>query len=687
MKKIVIIFLAAILFLGIGIYYYKAKIAKLEIESIIPANPVLYLHVRDIEKRLDKFKTTKLWRNINNIDVEYLMKKSGVAEDKIEQYRKFNSEFSKFASGLLLEKFFGQEIAVAVYPIAGNITGFNSEAMRDIASNIILVTRVKPEAEFIDFIRKIYGKFDKQTVTKYEKYQKHEITIIEIKDNFNIAYVKIKDLLVIGLGKRGVSDCLDVLNRLKTPISQDKDFISTIEQLPKPAETLAYVNLKALLPGMKNLAVSSLKSDNKNLQSSASALRNFSKLEGFKTLGFASVAGKIPKSKFIFTFDKNKLDPLLIKTYSVKPQLNNTINFVPKGIIGYQWACFDPKGYWESLKKEMPGQYPGSPAMPSPAQVIDGIQNTLGVDIEGGIIPALGNEAGGLLSDINLSGPFPIPELVFFIKVNNKGAIEAVLNSLIAKGNLQTRSENYQNKNISYILLPFGASLQPAYCFLDNYLLISTSNKLLQDCIDASKDKAKSLLANTDFQAINLGLTDKGNSLFFLKPDLLFDKMKKIGEWFIGWASIMSANADAYQKQMQENLNLAEKQIQDEESKLKNLKDKQQMLKEEIDNIKGQDLRVTDKESELSKTEAQIRAKQDNVDFARKELEKREEEFKKTNEYLAKRRIDPSLVKLYLDEAAYPILEGLESFKAFGSITIFKENAIETLSYSITLED
>lgn len=51
-------------------------------------------------------------------------------------------------------------------------------------------------------------------------------------------------------------------------------------------------------------------------------------------------------------------------------------------------------------------------------------------------------------------------------------------------------------------------------------------------------------------------------------------------------------------------------------------------------------------------------------------------------EDLAKRKIDPSLVKFYLDEAVYPILDGLKTIKAMGSVTIFKENSIEVTSYS-----
>ena len=49
-------------------------------------------------------------------------------------------------------------------------------------------------------------------------------------------------------------------------------------------------------------------------------------------------------------------------------------------------------------------------------------------------------------------------------------------------------------------------------------------------------------------------------------------------------------------------------------------------------------------------------------------------------------KMDFALIKLYLDEVFYPILDGLMRGKATGSKTIFSENMLETQSFTKTEE-
>lgn len=682
MKKIITLVLTiAVLVLGIGIYFYQTKIAKLAIESILPANPLVYIHISDIEKNLNKLKKTKLWHNIANIDIEKLMIKSGAAQEQIEQYRKVNSEFSHFVSELLLDKFFGQEVALAVYSVS--FDGFSPQAMSDMASGVVLVTRINSDAEFIEFISRIYGKFNKKVVTKSEKYQSREITTIELNNNVNIVYVKIKDLLVMGLGNKTVYSCLDVLEKAKPSLCQDKDYGSIVAALPKPATSMGYINLTMLFSGIRQLNSMNSNNDAKVSDYKVNALEQFDQLAAFKRLGFASMAGEVTKGKLIVTFDKKALDPILAKNYSLAPRTNSSLNFIPKDIIAYQWMCFDPKISWDSLTQQMK-QAPAAQNSPkiSAGEIIKGIETGLGVDLEKDLIPALGNEVGGFLYNIDLGGPIPIPQLAIFVKINNKTVVENIINNFIEKNNFQMRSEDYKNKNIKYILSPFGTSLQPAYCIFDNYLLISVNNKLLEGCIDAYGDKNKSLSADADFQAVNFGLADKSNSTFFIKTDLLFERLKGVGDWILGWTSLASTSAEAMQRETGQYLDNLKNDLQNNEIELRGLVAEAEVLRQEIKSFQSKGVSNTDKESQLANLELKIKNREENIRLSKKELEEKEQNFEKTREDLVKRKARLSLVKIFLDEAVYPILDGLKTIKAMSSVTIFKENSIEVISHS-----
>ena len=610
------------------------------------------------------------------------MNESGAAKEQIGQYRKVTSELSNFFSDLLLGKFFGQEIALAVYPAQIDSNKFNPQAIQAMASNVILVTRIKTDAEFIEFITKIYNKFKRKATVKSEKYQGYEVATIELNDNVNIVYTKIKDLLVISLGNKAVYSCLDVFAKRKPCIYQDKDYSSTITYLAKPATSLGYVNLETFFSGMRQLAAKNFNRYQKDSSYKTDTLSKLSQLAAFRTLGFSSVADKVVKSKLVMVFDKNKLDPILAKTYSQPSQINSTLSFIPQEVIAYQWMCFDPKTYWDSLAAQMSQAAAAKPAGPSFAEIVAGIEKGLGINLEKELIPALDNEAGVFLHDIDLSGPIPIPKLVIFAKIKNKAVIGNMFNNLIEKNSLQLRSQDYKNSNIKYILSPFGTNLQPAYSIIDNYLLISVNNKIIESCIDAYRDKNKSLLEDADFKSVNFGLSGKNNSILFIKTNLLFDRLKSLGNWVVGWVSLMSANALAAQKETETYLNNAKESLQNKGTELKNLQVKTELLRDEINNLKNQGVSDADKISKLASLEIEVKKREENIEFSRKELGEKEQQFKKSQEEFTKRQKNFSLIKIYLNEVAYPILDGLKIINAIGSATVFKENAIEVNSYS-----
>ena len=680
MKKIAIAVFAVLLVLVGAFFYYQAKTAKLAIEDVLPADAAVYARVSNLEKNLNELKQTKLWRNIKNIDIEKVMKKSGASSDDVKQYREFTENMSSFVSGILLNKFFGQEVAVAVYPVKLNPDNF-SKAFLEAASGIVVVTRISSDAQFIELVTKVYQKLDKKIVVTSEKYEGKEITIIKVNDNVNIAYTKIKDLLVISLDKKTIFASLDTYAKRKPSLGQDGSYLSTTAQLPKQPESITYANFKMLISGMQQL--NELASANSK-EPNRYEIQGLEKFTGFEGIGIASVGGKIAKNKMVVTFNKNLMDPTLAKTYSLKPVVNSSIHFIPKNIIGYQWTCFDPELYWESFKNDAPqtkSYAKGDMPPVSSSEVIKGIESALGVSIEKDIVPVLGNESGALLSDINLNGPVPIPELVIFVKVKDKEAVKNIFSKALQKNNIPVEEEEYQGKKIKYIPSPLGVSLQPAYCLVDDYLLISTSNNLIKACLDAYGDKANSLLANVDFESFKLNFNEKNISIFFLDANLLLERLKGVGDWTVGWVSLLHSRRVAFMKEAEKELNDFKAAIQDDEAQLKVLKAKQESMKAEANTPKGQSSSDIAKNTELVELENQIKAKEENLILDKDELEEKEIRFDGMVKKNVQQDIDPGLVKFYLDEVVYPIMDGLKIIKATASVTNFKENTVETVSY------
>jgi len=680
MKKIIPIILVVALALGIGTYY-KIKTAKVTIDKIVPEKAVFYMRISDIDKQLEEFRAMRLWWNVRDIRTELLLRESGLPVEQIAQYNAAKAEFLRFVEELELDKFFAEEIAVAVYP--SEVSVFDApEALLDIASSIIFISRIDPEAEFSDLILKLCKKFNYQPLLKDQKYKEHELSIVELTDKVELAYAKIEDFLIIGLGRKPVHVCLDVINQDVPSLSKDKDYRLTRRKLSKTTQGITYINLELLLSSLKDLAEEAYERGQIPIDQKNEIMENFAKTAGFKTVGLASFAGENSKSKTVFTFDKAKMDPAVVKMYSIKPQKNETIDFVPRDVIAYQWTnWFDLELSWDNLQQEISKRPKAVSEGPDPADLIKGMEELLGVSIKEDIIPAVGGESGGFLADVNLEGPFPIPEILFFLKLKDKDTIDKAIDSLMSKSNLMAQSEQHRDISIKYVALPFGTSLQPAYCFLNDYLLISNKRDLLKESIDISNSKSVSLRDNKKFQDINFGLTDENNAVVFLETDVLLDKARQICEWGLSWVDLTAASLEASRKSAEEYLDKMMIEIKVKEEELWILENKLESLEGEIKSRRIQGLDVSSQQKRLAGLKTKVSEKKEEISLAKEELEEKEKSLQSMLSAGGAKGLDPELARLYLNELAYPILDGLKIIKAMGSRSFLSEDTFTTESF------
>ena len=672
MKKPVIIVSVLALVLAAGIIY-KLTITKLPVDKVLPGGAIAYIQISDVEKQINEFKNTRLWKNIRKIDIEMLMEKSGAGKNAIEGYQDAKKWLSSASGGSVISEFFGKEIALVVYP--GNIKEISTGAIQEAASNIILVTRIGPEADFIEFVSKLINGAGKKADISEETYKGKKITIIKINGNADVAYTKIKDLLVIGMGKKAASSCIDVINKDKPSLSQDKDYIATMSKLPKNARVVVYSNIELLVSLLRQPAAAN--------QRIGKTLGLYS---GFKTMGYASFAGNIEKSKTVFLYDKAKMIPLYAKMYSLTPRKNETIKFAPENVISYQWGTFDMKSYWEYFRSEMErqsGQAGQAGKVPSLKDIISGLEGKLGMSIDNELVPALGDEAAFILMDINVEGLFPMPEFVACFKVKNKATIEKALDSLLKGGNIPLQAEGYKGVDLKYIALPFGANLQPSYCYIGDYLLVSLGRKSVKESIDTSKGDSKSLLENEDFKAVNHGLTGECNSVYFLKADVLMQRAKNICEWLYGWMELAEKQAEKYKETAKGKSDAFAAGIARDEADLEKSKTSLRSFEEEIGVLKAQGADTAAKQAELDNLKEDIEWKQKMFDENKKSLEQLRAS---ANREPPEKKIALPLIKLYLDELVYPVLDGLQTVKAVSSKSVFGKDMLSIESYYKVVE-
>ena len=674
MKKPVIIVSVLALVLAAGIIY-QLTMAPLPVDKILPGGAIAYIRVSDVEKQVNDFKATRLWKNIKKIDIEMLMEKSGATKKNIEGYQDTKKWFSSAFGGSVMSELFGKEIALVVYP--GDIKEATPAAIREAASNIFLVTRVKPEADFIEFVSKIINKAGKKADVSEETYKGRKITIIKISSNVDVAYTKINDLLVVGIGKKAASSCIDVINRDKPSLSQDKDYAATMSKFPKNASVAAYINVGSFVSAVKQPVAA-------NPQLSKAFDKMLGLYSGFKTMGYTSFA-ETNELRTAFFYDKAKMIPLYSKFYSIPPRKNETFKFAPENVISYQWGTFDFKSYWEYMMSEMEhptvqaGQADSSALMKG---LITALETKIGMSIDNELAPAIGDEAAFIFKDINVEGLFPMPEFVVCLKVKNKATVEKAMDSLLKGGEVSFKSEGYKGVDVKYIALPFGLDLQPSYCYVGDYLLVSLGRKSIKESIDTSKGDSKSILDNGDFKAVDHGLTGECNSVSFLKVDVLMQRAKSVCEWLYGWMGIMEKQAEKHKEMAKARSETLAAAIAKDEASLEESKTAFILLEKQIEDLKAQAADTSAKQAESDNMKTEIMQKGNALIKEKKDLEQMQAA---ANREPAK-KTDLPLVKLYLDNLVYPVLDGFQSLKAVGGKATFGDNMGHSETFSKVME-
>lgn len=672
-KKNVILLSILLVAIGIGIYYYQVKFVKLPIEKVAPAQPLFYLHIYDVGERIKEIKSTKLWQNIKKIDIEELLKRSKFSQKQIEQYRKFKINLSNFLSTLFLDKFFGEEIAFAVYSFPTKKTDSENKSFLSLA----VITRVKPGAEFLEFIYKL-GKGNLKV--SYEKYKGRKITLVKFPHRFNFAYTKIRDLIIISPDKKILYSFWDAFLKEKTALSFDENFLFLRKELFASSYLLGYWDMDKLASVIKEkitaIFPNELKSD---VMSNIDANEILKSWKGIEKGGFALTGeNNLCKGRVVYFFNKNLLPPYYADIYTTKPEKNYTLRFIPQKVISYGWInWFDLKSlgkyFLQELRKAQEKEGVSFKKIILPQEIEEIIESISGVRVED-INKVIGKEAGGYLYDIDTENIFPIFKFLFFIEVKKKDIVEEIINNWAKRAGFTFSSNNYEGFKIRYFHFS-PLDLKICWCFVDRFILISLSSGLIEKSIDVYKKKATSLEDNSLFRKIKFQLSDENNMVGFLNTKVFLQKIKELCDWWVNWVSFLRLGIKTQKIALLSQIEQIKKDMEEINLKIRELNKRYQSLRKEIEKLKTQEESISLKEEELKKLDEERKKEEERKRKMLEELREKEKILKEI-ELSFWDKLDLSLVKFYLTEVIYPLIDGLKEIKAEFSGTVFKEKII-----------
>jgi hypothetical protein len=660
---------------------------KFELESFLPANPLLYVRMTNVKENWDKFEVTPIWQTLKEIDFDKFR-----ANPKGEDSKAPENSFQAKLKEMMLEKFLGQEFAFAFYGDNINVKEFAVENPNDVVgllnkllSNFFFVTHLAPEAKAIEVVTKW---LDKGTLARFTTntvdYKGETITVMTTDNpNESFAYVRFDDKLVVTLTQEAAQRSVDIYKKEEVALTEDKGLLKGHKSgLPGHSvmtffSTMNFVNqFKGQLDDF--IAVSQERGANTEQieQIKAQFDRTMSNMQGFESFVLTADWDKVSQIKFDIHYDADELTPMLAKYYKSCVGKNDSLKFVPERILAYQWgACMGLDYYWQQLQEEL-AIYPEADAQQVRQRIAE-FEQGAGLSIENDIIPAFGSQFGAYLDQIQLGGFFPIPKFVLFLEVGDKSKMDSLLSKLSANPAMVLQEKNYQNINIKYIVLPIGDALQPSYAYVDKYLFIATHHRLIQDALDAWKGEKYALTETDSFKAVDFSLQDNSSGIQFMQVDEFIDVLKDIVEWANNMTMSTMQQQQAFRGGSEQRLTEAKEEVSSLQSEVNEKTLQLDSLKSEIEALTVGSPESIAKQSEFDQLQDELYELEGALDDAILE----EEELAAIVEDFNKPGLDPQKRTQAMKEIVFPILESLKSIESVSGKSIIKDSVIETRTY------
>lgn len=559
MKKIIGIGVGVLLLACVAFFFFSQHSrGKISIESVLPAQPVFYLRTTNLSSRIEKFTTTKFFRDFKSMDYKKFAGAMSVGPQAFDEAEKNLANVFSLENQKILKALFGQEFSLAVYS-DDNLKDLQAKTPQEIqkvitqlAGNIFVATRVSSDFAATEIVLKFLGQFNKDFKTDTMRYNGKEINLISNKDSsLTLAYVRLDDILVMGIGEKAAKSAIDVFAKKQKALLGDAAFAKRMQKFSLDTHTVGFLDIHAISE-MVSAQAAQMSKDPKTALYAGQMEDSLKQLKGLESLVFANSTTDVWTSKAGLYFDREKIDPSMKGFYSCAPIENHSAQFVPWDALYYQWSsCLDFPLMFQQYKEGMAAQGKATGRPIDINQMLSGYEKMLGLSIEGDVLPVLGKEFGIYLTDVDTTGNFPIPKIVVFVQITDREKATALINKLLAlQPNLRPEEEAYQGEVIRFIPIPFVDSFKVGYTFADNYLLLASNVDILKASLEASKNPDKSIAINS---ALRSALGSK-NSLFFVEFDRLMGKAGELVDWSTKMAQQAKVQRQAFITGSQKNL-------------------------------------------------------------------------------------------------------------------------------------
>jgi hypothetical protein len=529
MRKIVVAALILVLAVAAGayVYFYQPFAKQTAVESLLPGDTLGLVRVCELKKQIERFKSGKMGQALAGIDLPRLMAALEVPPAQRQEMTRSLDGFMDAIGSPWFDSLFGQDVSLALLKAPFNPQQLDAADLQGLLDAVVLLARPRQPARILDSLNSMFAT---QLSVQTQDYQQWRMNQFVLDNGRHVFYALTDGLVVAGLSDIPVKRCLQQSLATTPSLFQTQAYQTRCAPLFKAGQTDLFAfgdagrAIALLQEAVERRAPSEPQMDQLKTQ--------LERIQGIDTISMVQYDDGSPlvRLKMIVGIDKDRMAPPMAQAMGIAPMTNPTLACVPADALLYSWQNnFDLKLYWQEIQRH--------PALPpeTVAQIKQSFAKNTGMELDR-LLDAFGTQAGLLVNDLNMGGMFPVPELALFVQAKQPDVINQFIKRQIGRFNLPVQQESYQGTDLQYVMLPVGDDLSPAYAFSKGFCTLAINRTLLKSMLDEAGTNR--LGSHPNFKAINQGLTEKNNQVFYMRTEGLVVKAHEIINWAITWMAM-----------------------------------------------------------------------------------------------------------------------------------------------------
>lgn len=259
-------------------------------------------------------------------------------------------------------------------------------------------------------------------------------------------------------------------------------------------------------------------------------------LGAFKGFGPLVLTASLDKGLLVQTrlsVEPGRMAPQQARAVTRPPASYRSLAFIPEDAMVFAASnSFDARVSWSKRRlplKVNPRQAPAS------EKTLERFEKVFGISVQRDLVPLVGSEWAYAMIPADPRSSLPIPRFLVAVQVRSRIRADRLMRRFVGRLVARRRGtyppfalKHFFHRRTRITYLEIGHLLSPGYTFIKNFLVFATDKDTLVRSLDVSSGRAAAIGKSARFRSAKAHLSAKSNSMFFADGNSIADSLERV---------------------------------------------------------------------------------------------------------------------------------------------------------------